>query len=131
MADQLKPFEFQPGQSGNPSGRPPITEEERAMRENFKSAFAMLGNKTIAEIQAIAKDPNQPAPFVFAAKALDHAFKKGNPSMFNFIAERTLGKVSQPVEHSGSLELRPYKEMSDDELEQRIKDLARRETLST
>ena len=121
---------FKPGQSGNPSGRPHITPEERAMRENFQKAFAMLGNKNISEIQEIAKDPNQPAPFAIAAKALDWAFRKGNPAMYREIFDRTIGKVAQPIQLSGQLDVRPYQDLSDEELDQRIADLERRKALS-
>jgi len=126
-----KPWRFQPGQSGNPSGRPVITKEERTMRENFQKSFAMLGTKSIAEIQAIAKDPNQPAPYALAAKALEWAFKKGNPALYREIWDRTVGKVKQDVEFSGHLEMRPYKELSDDELRKRIEDAAGRTIIPT
>lgn len=124
-----KPWLFKPGQSGNPGGRPAISQEERSMRENFQKAFAMLGNKTIGEIEEIAKDPNQPAPYAIAAKALSWAFKKGNPAMYREIFDRTIGKVTQQIDLSGSLDIRPYKEMSDEELERRIKDAEGRKTL--
>lgn len=129
MADQLKPYEFKPGQSGNPSGRPHLTDEERSMRDNFKKSFAMLGNKTIEEIETLAKDKSQVAPIAIAAKALSWAFKSGNAAMYREIWDRTVGKVSQPIDLNGNLELRPYKEMSDDELRERIEKLARGKTL--
>lgn len=90
-----------PGHTANPSGRAALTDEERQMRANFKSAFAMLGNKTMSEISELAKDPKQPAPIVIAAKALEWAFKKGNPQMFQQIFDRTVGKVTDTVHISG------------------------------
>lgn len=131
MADQLKPYQFKPGQSGNPGGKAPLSDEERSMRDNFKKSFAMLGNKTIEEIEALAKDKSQPAPIAIAAKALSWAFKSGNAAMYREIWDRTIGKVAQPVLLSGNLEVRPYKEMSDDELRERIEKLARGKTLPT
>lgn len=119
----LKPF--QPGQSGNPSGRPKLTEDEIFMRDNFKKSFAMLGTKSISEIEELAKDKTQPAPIAMAAKALSWAFKSGNPSMYREIWDRTIGKVPQPIDLQGDIQLRPYKEMSDEDLERRIKDLER------
>lgn len=118
-----------PGHSPNPGGRPPISPEERQMRENFQKSFAMLGTKTIAEIHAIARDPNQPAAFAIAAKALEWASKKGNPAMYREIWDRTVGKVKQDVELSGGLDLRPYKEIDDDTLRARIAALERRAAL--
>jgi len=129
MENSEKHWLFKPGQSGNPGGRPPITTEERMMRENFQKAFAMLGNKSISEIQEIAKDPNQPAPYAIAAKALDWAFRKGNPGMYREIFDRTIGKVPQPLQLSGEMSIRPYQDLSDDELRSRIEELERRKTL--
>lgn len=124
-----KPWLFKPGQSGNPGGRTPISPEERMMKENFTQSFAMLGNKTIEEIKQLASDPKQPAPIAIAAKALEWAFKKGNPAMYREIWDRTVGKVKQDVELSGGLEVRPYKQLPDDELRNRIADLERRVAL--
>lgn len=117
----LKPYEYKPGQSGNIKGWAGRSKEEKAMRKNFASAFAMLGTKTMAEILAIAKDPNQPAPFAIAAKCLEWAFKKGNPSMYREIFDRTMGKAVQQVELTGrdgeAIELsRPLRELPNDEL---------------
>ena len=118
-----------PGSSANPSGRPPVTAEERMMRENFAKAFAMLGNRPISEIMEIAKDPSQPAPYAIAAKALEWAFKKGNPAMYREIFDRTIGKVTQQIDVKGELSVRPYEELKDDELRQRIEDAVRRTAL--
>lgn len=92
MADQLKPFEFKPGQSGNPSGRPKIAEEEKLARENFRLALANLGTKTRKELQDIINDPNSPAAYVLQASALSHFLKKGNPGLLGEMNNRILGK---------------------------------------
>lgn len=120
METDDKPWLFKPGQSGNPNGRPAISAEEREMTKNFKEAFITLGNVTIEEIQRLARDPTQKLPVVLAAKAVDWAFRKGNPSMFREIWDRTMGKVTQQIEHSGEI-ANPYMNKTAEELEALVK----------
>lgn len=128
MSDE-KPWLYKPGQSGNPSGKPKRSEEEVLMRENFKSALIAMGTKSISEIEAIARDPNSPLPYVIQAKAISFFLKHGSPAYYKEFLDRTIGKVPQETTISGDISVRPHKEMSDNELEQRIKALAGRETL--
>lgn len=129
MGDQLKPYEFKPGQSGNPSGRASLTDEEKLMRENFRRALSTLGTKSIEEIEAIAKDSTQPAAYALQAKALHWFFKKGHPGLYKELLDRTLGKVAQQIDLKGELTMRPYENLDDDALRQRITDASRRAAL--
>lgn len=108
-----------------------MSDEERKMRDNFKQSFIMLGTKTIAEIKALAEDETQPASIALAAKALSYAFKNGNPSMFREIWDRTMGKVTQDINHSGNVEVRPFEKLTDDELDRQIAALEAGKTLPT
>ena len=104
-----------------------MTDEERLMRENFRSAFAALGTKTIAEIEEIAKDPNQPIPYALQAKALSWFFKKGNPAIYKEIHDRTIGKSIQQVELSGpngspvTFSNAEAQKLTDEELKEQLK----------
>lgn len=118
---------YKPGQSGNLSGRPKMTAEEVLMKETFRSALAAMGTKTMAEIEAIAKDPNSPAAYAIQAKAISWFWKKGNPTYYKEFLDRTLGKVAQPIE----LEQRPYAKETDEEIDRRIKIFEGGEALST
>lgn len=102
--------------SPNPSGRPSISAEEHTMRENFKKAFAMLGNKPMSEIMEIASDKSQPAPYAIAAKALEWAFKKGAPGMFKEIFDRTIGPVTQSLNIEGDMQLSTRSYVNTEEL---------------
>ena len=74
---------FQPGQSGNPSGRPPVARDFRERCQNFMQA---KGWKTLEQL---ATDPDQP----HQARALE------------LIAAYAYGKPSQPIEQSGTVVL--------------------------
>lgn len=121
MTEWLKPHQFKPGQSGNPSGLAKLSEEEKIMRENFRAALAAMGTKTLVEIQAIAKDPNQPAPYALLAKSIEWFFKKGNPALMKELLDRTMGKAVQGIELTGKngepIEItRRFKDMPKEEL---------------
>jgi len=82
--EHLEPYQWKPGQSGNPSGRPkklPITE-----------AFQRIFSDPVESeqfIRSIMASKSQIARVMIVEKA----------------AERLEGKVTQPVEHSGEINL--------------------------
>jgi hypothetical protein len=80
-APQLRPYQFQPGQSGNPAGRPKadISRQiaKRIFENNEEGAYAALGK----------------------------ALLKGNAYVFKELAERAYGKLPQRVEMGVSEDL--------------------------
>lgn len=93
----LKPWHWQPGQSGNPNGRPKhdlAAEMARAVFEN-----------------------NGPALYAAFTKAL----KRGNAYAFKELADRAYGKLKDRHE----VELGPYREMSEEQLKMRVSELER------
>jgi Family of unknown function (DUF5681) len=91
-AAHLEKFKFQPGKSGNPSGRPkvkPFTERLRQRAE--QTAKGKKGKLTEFD--------------VLVDVALDLA-KKGDLEAIKFLVERTDGKVPQPVvgRNNGAIE---------------------------
>jgi hypothetical protein len=85
-APQLDPYKWKPGESGNPSGRP----KKKPITELYERILSNPDN--LAHIE----------------QATLRALKKGQMAMvlqLREMAERVEGKVTQPVEVTGQIEL--------------------------
>lgn len=134
MADQLKPYEFKPGQSGNPGGRPPLSDDERLAYKNCKKAIAMLGTKTPKEIAEIANDPNALAIDKACAKLLKDYFDKGNSRLIELVFDRLIGKAQQVIEVTGAdgaALLNPLDSLPKDQRKQILQNLLKMEDESS
>jgi hypothetical protein len=72
---------FQPGQSGNPNGRPPVMRDFRDRCQRF------MQSKGWAKLEQMALEPE--GPFAYQAMQL--------------IAAYAFGKPTQPIEQSGTV----------------------------
>jgi len=93
--ERLKPFRFQPGQSGNPGGRPKVdlaAEVARALFENDAEAIYAVFQKVL---------------------------RKGSPYAFQVLSDRAFGKMKETVAHEHS----PYEGQSDADLEAKVREL--------
>jgi hypothetical protein len=97
-AERIRPWQFKPGQSGNPGGRP---------KHDVASEIA----------QALFMD-NPDLIYEAFLKVL----KKGSPYGFQVLADRAFGKLKEihQIDHS------PYKDASDEDIEARILELKRK-----
>jgi hypothetical protein len=76
--ERLKPFRFQPGQSGNPGGRPKVD----LAAEIAKALF------------------DQDAEAIFAA--FQKVLRKGSPYAFQVLSDRAFGKMKETIAHEHS-----------------------------
>lgn len=99
----LEPFQFKQGQpSANPSGRPPIPDDIRRMKNDksheYQRKFYFWAD---APIDDIVECRNAPWPTTgmdrMICSAMVQAFK-GNPKAFNAILDRLLGKAIAHIE---------------------------------
>jgi len=85
--ERLNPYWFKPGQSGNPKGRPPLTEEQRQERKDAKKIIKS------AAVEAAEK----------LVRVMQQDGNKNNYDAIINILDRAIGKPNQPIgdENSG------------------------------
>ncbi len=96
-ASRIAAWRWKPGQSGNPSGRP---------RHDLAAEIA----KAIFE--------NNPE---LIYKAYAKAVAKGSAYAYQVLAERAYGKLKESIQH----EISPYRDVSDEDLLGRVRELER------
>lgn len=105
----LKKHAFKPGQSGNPSGRPVMTPEQKALRtltlEIYRDVInaALTGN--LEDLKAIAQDPESSAIKVGVATSLMKAIQRGDPSVLELFASRIVGKIPDVIDLGGVVKI--------------------------
>jgi len=98
----LKQYHFQPGQSGNPEGRPAsgvaAKEIRKLTREHVAEVFNKVMELTDPEIEDLLKDKDTPAFEKAAAKSVQKCRDNGDMSQIHTMLERCIGKVPQKFE---------------------------------
>jgi hypothetical protein len=91
--DQLKPYQFKPGESGNPAGRPKGS-------RNFSTLF----NEAIKKIVTEQKIPITDPEIEMVSRAIIEALK-GNYVFYRDIMDRRYGQAKQTIETSGETDI--------------------------
>lgn len=100
---------WQKGKSGNPNGRPKLSQEIKESRLFNKIEVESLLNRymkmPISDLLKIAEDQSIPAIESVIAKVVALAAQQGDHLRFNFLLDRMIGKVKDQVEHTGKVTL--------------------------
>jgi hypothetical protein len=130
----LKKHQFKPGgPSGNPKGRPPITKEQRELRnltiERYREIINLALNGNIAQLKEFIEDPDTPAIQVGVATCLLKGIKNGDVSVVEHFAARLVGKIPDvlKIDSNANVNLRAsaVREATDEEVRERIRKLKR------
>lgn len=93
------------GESGNAKGAPKIPDDLKDARRLNGPEFERIANKLLAmnkeEISKIASDPKTPSLELIVASVVHKAIVEGDAKRLDYLLNRTIGKVTQPVQHSG------------------------------
>ena len=120
---------FQPGQSGNPNGRPKLPEDIKKARKLTQVKLERILNKYIymdrAEFQLMAeKETGMPVLECLVVSILSRATLEGDEKRLEFLLKRLIGPVVERHELSGPngkpIETRDVSDLTDDELDARI-----------
>lgn len=99
----LDPHKWQPGQTGNPNGRPrkiyTILKETGYGGDDVKTAFQEMAFYSMPELKRLYDDESKPAIIRIVANQLYKALTLGDWSKIKEIIEHTIGKPVQPMAH--------------------------------
>lgn len=85
---------FQPGQSGNPSGRP----KTLLTRDQVKHIIGTYAKGTLGDINAALENPKTVVLDAIVCSILKHAVQNGDPTRLNYLLDRCIGKVADELQ---------------------------------
>lgn len=100
--EHLKPYHFKPGVSGNPSGRPILPDELRAIRSLNQVEACKLISKyarmTKDELLKAVDDESTPVIELSIASIFSKCVENGDYTRLSFLLDRAIGKVPSIAE---------------------------------
>lgn len=121
----LKPWKA--GESGNPSGRPRIPEELRAIqpltRPIVTRIISKYGHMNREQLEIAFADPSTSAMDLAIIGVFMKCIQHGDPSRLTFLLDQSIGKVPNTVENDDELRARAELEaLSEAELVRIVKE---------
>ena len=97
-----KPWQFQPGQSGNPSGRPKLPDSIKRLKKMTAIEVDKLLNEfmsmTKVEIDELMASDETPMLKKIVGQIFIKAAEHGDQSRLNFLLDRTAGPVKNDID---------------------------------
>jgi len=103
MAEHLEPYEFKPGQSGNPNGRPlkihTILKASGYTLDDIREAFKDIGWHDADKAQEIIDNEKSPLILKVVARAFLKGAEKGDFRYISEILQHVIGKPKEQTEN--------------------------------
>jgi len=112
-----KSTRFRPGMSGNPTGRPPLPENLRAINAltgvEVRLVIAKYARMNRTELEAIIQSPETPILEVSIAATFIQAARTGDCARITLLLDRTVGRPLSvdPIDAEEDLERAAYEAM--------------------
>lgn len=96
--------DWEPGESGNPNGRPKLSEDLKKIRaltnKQLKEVgdFLLLGTR--ATLTEVSQNPESSLLQVWLSSVCITGIKKGDMGALNALLDRLVGKVTDKVQHT-------------------------------
>lgn len=95
---------FEPGQSGNPSGSSNLAKKLGNIRKLNQAQVSEILNRfvtmSLEDVVEFANDKSNPSIEILVATILIHGIKGGDPTRLTFLLDRLIGKVKEQHEHT-------------------------------
>ena len=93
--------DFKKGNPGRPKGIKTVSPEVKEInRKEVEILITSYFKMSLVELGEIAKDKTTPSKDLMVIKIITEAIKSGDQSRFNFLLERTIGKVKDSLDIS-------------------------------
>ena len=108
ITDIGKDTQWQPGQSGNPSGRKPnifkkLKLDYEFTKQDLENVIVSLLLKPDKELAKLNKNPSTPVFMKVIISGIMHDRKRGDIKVTNPLLDRVYGKAKESHEHSGNM----------------------------
>ncbi len=107
VGDDLKPYQWKKGQSGNPAGKKPDPPELKRLKNLTKAELVDVGNLIIkgdvGTLQRLAKDPQATVLQRMLAAVAAKIINKGDMQSLDVLLNRMVGKVKDEVALTSNL----------------------------
>ena len=111
--EHLKQYEFKPGESGNPNGRPKkiytILQKKGYSKDDIRTAFSEIAWYTLEEAKELQDDETKPVITRIVCKQFLEAFNKGDWNRIKEILEHSIGRPKQDIGITTNPEIKPTK----------------------
>lgn len=114
--------QFKKGKSGNPFGRPKMSEAEKELSLKTRTQFKNILNKYMIssekELEKLYRDKSLPAIDGMIIKSMLNAFRSGDQTQINWFLNHSLGKEKETtnINLSGSVDSMNPKDFTKEEL---------------